>query len=91
MANLNGLRDYGNYGDETPNTVLQLCLDAAIGWFDGAGVPEPDEDIALYDLGVYRLAAFYADRRGLMDSGTATDAVPQGIQGIVHQLRGGGG
>lgn len=87
MATLEGLRDYGNYGDETTDAQLTLCLGAAKEWLRNAGVPEPLNESPLYDLAVYRLATFYEERRGLVDSGTATDAAPQGIQGIVHQLR----
>lgn len=91
MANLEGLRAYGEYGDETTDGQLTLCLNAAKEWFKNAGVSEPSTENALYDLGVYRLATFYQERRGLVETGTFTDAAPQGIQGIVHQIRRNGG
>lgn len=89
MAGILGLRDYGAYGDETSDSMLELCLNAAKEWLLRAGVAEPSGEDALYDLAAYRLAVFYVERRGMVDFGVGTDAAPQGVQGIVHQLRDG--
>lgn len=87
MADLNGLRDHAIIDADTPDSKLQLYLDAAKQYFKGAGVPEPEEDHALYDLGVYELAAFYHDKRIPMGADIAAEVVPFGISGIIHQLK----
>ena len=89
MASLEGFKGYAVSAGDLTDAELQLCLDAAKEYFKNAGVAEPGESNALYDLGVYRLATFYADNRGPLPNGGGYDALPCGIQGIVVQRRGG--
>ena len=91
MPDLKGLKEYAVIDGDASDTLLQLCLDAAIGWFENAGVKKPEQSTPLYTLGVYRLATFYYDNRGPVDGSSGADSVPYGIQGIVHQLRLSGG
>ena len=86
MADIDGLIAYGIVDGDVNLDVLELCLNAAKRWFKGAGVPEPNEDDALYDLGVYQLATFYYERRS-PDGINFTAPPPFGIQGIVLQLK----
>lgn len=86
MANIEGLIAYGIIDGDADDDVAQLCLDAAKRWFKQAGVPEPAEDDALYDLGVYQLATFYYERRSPEGINFAAPP-PFGIQGIVLQLK----
>lgn len=88
MASLEGFKEYAVLGGDLSDGELQLALDAAKGYFKNAGVDEPEEDNALYDLGVYRLATFYTDNRGPLLSGGLIHP-PWGVQGIILQLRGG--
>lgn len=89
MASLSGFRNYAVDCGDLTDEEMQLCLDAAKGYFKNAGVEEPAATNALYDLGVYRLATFYADNRGPLTAGGGNDALPYGIQGIIIQLQGG--
>lgn len=89
MASVQGLKQYGEYWDETDDALLEMCLAAAQEYLLRAGLMEPAVPNALYDLAAYRLAVFYVERRGMVDAGVAADAAPQGVQGIIHQLRDG--
>lgn len=87
MADLNGLRDHAIIDADTSDSKLQLYLNAAKQYFKGSGVPEPAETNALYDLGVYELAAFYHDKRIPIGAEIDAEVVPFGISGIIHQLK----
>lgn len=87
MPDLNGLKRYAVASTDTDEVTLQLCMDAAVKWFENAGVPHlPDNP--LYDLGVYQLATHYFDNRGVIAEGSAAQ-LPLGIFAIMHQLRSG--
>lgn len=85
MATLDGLKRYAVVGPGGDTATLELCLAAAIQWFKAAGVKEPDDDNALYDIGVYMLALRYYDQRGVV--GDKTTPLPLGVMSIMHQLR----
>ena len=87
MANLNGLRGYAVIGAEESDTELNLYLEAAMAYAANAGVPEPDDDDALYDLLVYRIATFYHDHKAFPEQGKDADYV--GVNGMILQLGGG--
>ena len=87
MADLSGLIDYGVLDGDVNTAAAQLCLDAAIRWFENAGVPEPADSDPLYDMGVYRLAIFYYYSRDPMGAVNFAAPPPFGIQGIVLQLK----
>ena len=84
MADLAGFKRYAVIGDEESAAETQLCLEAAMEYAKGAGVPEPEDDSALYDLRVYRLATFWHDNRSFPKE---TDAPYVGINGLIVQLR----
>lgn len=87
MADINGLRDHAIIDADTSDSSLQLYLDAAKRYFKNAGVAEPEESDALYDLGVYQLAAFYHDKRIPLGDTIGKDELPFGINGIILQLK----
>lgn len=84
MATLEMLRRYAVMEPDEDDGVLRMCLAAAAGWFDGAGVPEPAEPDALYDVGVYMLALHYHDNRDATADKAA--CTPFGVMSIRHQL-----
>ncbi len=87
MADLAGLKEYGGIYDDASGVPL-LCLNAAKGWFERAGVPEPETPCAEYDLGVYLLATHYYDHRAVMTDGTVTHCeAPYGVMSIRNQLK----
>lgn len=86
MADLNGFKRYAVSFGDLLDEELNLCLEAAREYFRNAGVPDGLES-PIYDLGVYRLAAYYVDNR-LPSPDGGGDNVPYGIQGIILQLRG---
>ena len=87
MADLAGFRAHAVIGDEETNAELNLYLEASKAYAAGAGVPEPDDDDALYDLMIYRLATFYHDHKAFPEQGK--DAEYVGVNGMIIQLRGG--
>lgn len=77
---------YMNADDSMPESdrrVAETMLDASRQWWENAGV-EPRES-ALYDLGVYMLAASWFEMRGAA-SGMELRPVPNGVYSIKHQL-----
>ena len=86
MADLQGFKTYAVACGDLTDGELQLFLDAAKEYFKNAGVPETTSS-ALYDLGVYRLATYYADNRGPSPTGGGADPIHYGIQGIIIQLK----
>ena len=86
MASLEGFKEYAVASGDLGDGELLLSLNAAKAYFKNAGVAEPEEENALYDLGVYRLATYYADHRG-PSANDGPDTLPYGIQGIIIQLR----
>lgn len=85
MATLEGLKRYAVVGPGGDTATLELCLAAAQEWFRGAGVDPPDNDNALYDIGIYMLALHYYDQRGVV--GDKIAELPLGVMSIMHQLR----
>lgn len=85
MADLAGFRAHAVLGSDESDAELQLCLDATKAYVKGAGVPEPETPNPLYDLLVYRLAAFYVDNRSFPDK--AKDAEFFGCNSMIVQLR----
>lgn len=83
MPQLNELKRYAvldpSDGDDL---LLEACMEAAVEWFQGAGVA-PRES-RLYDLGVYMLAVHYFDNRGVVGK---DEQLPMGVYSIMHQLR----
>lgn len=64
--------------------VLESCMQAAVAWFEGAGVAA-DTASPLYDLGVKMLALSWFENRGA-DTAVNLHSVPQGVYAIKHQL-----
>ena len=85
MADLAGFRRHAVIGSDETDAELQLYLDATKAYVKGAGIPEPEEPSALYDLLVYRLATFYKENRGFPENGS--DALYYGCNGLILQLR----
>ena len=83
MADLEMVRRFAGADPDAYTTVLDMCVQAAVAWYQAAGVPAGDND-ALYDFWVCNLAAWMYDNRGNADPGAA---VPVYIVTSVHQLR----
>lgn len=91
MVDLDAVRRFAGADPEGDDPALQMCLDAAVGWYEAAGVPEGSKPESLYDFWVANLAAWMYDNRGNADMAAA---IPPYIVSSVHQLRppkGGGG
>lgn len=89
MASLSEFKSYAvGYADAT-DSELDLCLRAAMDYFENSGVHEPLEDNPLYDMGVYQLATFYFDKRNSIGMSAAAKEIPYGVNGIILQLRNG--
>lgn len=78
-------RRFAGLTDDSQDALLELCAQAAIEWYERAGVATREDD-ALYTFWVYNLAAWFFDARGY----AGEDAkLPLGIVSSVHQLRAG--
>ena len=77
------VRRFAGADPDAEDTVLQMCYQAAVAWYEAAGVPA-DTDNKLWVFWVCNLAAWMYDNRGTADK----DAhVPAYIVTSVHQLR----
>lgn len=88
MADMKGLQAYVAADSDLPaadEMLLETLMDAAVEWWKNAGVTEPKGGSALYDLGVYMLAASWFNSRGAT-SEIDFKAVPFGVYSIKHQL-----
>jgi len=68
---------------EEDRELLEAVRDAAVAWYENAGVPASTEG-PLYRFWVANLAAWMYDNRG---NAEAQAAVPSYILSSVHQLR----
>lgn len=82
MVNLDYVRRFAG-ADPDDDAVLQDILDAAVDWYEKAGVPRNTAG-ALYNFWVANLAAWMYDNRG---NAEAQAAIPAYIVSSVHQLR----
>ena len=82
-ADLDLVRRFAGADPDDDTTVLQLCLRAAVSWYEKAGVPATTTG-ELYDFWVANLAAWMYDNRGNAD---ANAAIPAYIVSSVHQMR----
>ena len=77
------VRRFAGADPDAEDTVLQMCYQAAVAWYEAAGVPA-DTDNKLWLFWVCNLAAWMYDNRGTADKEAH---VPAYIVTSVHQLR----
>lgn len=82
MPDLDMVRRFAGAEGDEEDPALEMCLKAAIAWYEGAGVPYSTGDD--YEFWVANLAAWMYDNRGNADAGAA---IPAYIVTSVHQLR----
>ena len=87
MVELDYIRRFAGADPEESDQLLEDIRDAAVAWYEKAGVPSTTEG-PLYRFWVANLAAWMYDNRGNAD---AQAAIPAFIVTSVHQLRQGGG
>lgn len=86
MPNLDAVRRFAGAEGEEEDAALEMCLKAAVAWYEAAGV-SAYTDSDSYDFWVANLAAWMYDNRGNAD---ASAAIPAYIVTSVHQLRAAG-
>ena len=84
MVDLDYIRRFAGADPDEDGALLESLRDAAVEWYEKAGVPRTTEG-ALYDFWVANLAAWMYDNRGNADGNAA---IPAYIVSSVHQLRG---
>ena len=84
MVDLDAVRRFAGADPDADSTALEMCLQAAVGWYQAAGVPPGSTPEELYDFWVANLAAWMYDNRGNADAGAV---IPPYIVTSVHQLR----
>lgn len=82
MVDVDYIRRFAG-ADPEDDAILEAMRDAAVEWYEQAGVPRTTEG-ALYSYWVANLAAWMYDNRGNAD---AQAAIPAFIVSSVHQLR----
>lgn len=87
MVDLDYIRRFAGADPEESDQLLADMRDAAMEWYEKAGVPCTTEG-PLYRFWVANLAAWFYDNRGNAD---AQAAIPAFIVTSVHQLRPAGG
>lgn len=83
MVDVEFVRRFAGADPGTDDPLLQSCLDAAVDWYEKAGVPSTSTG-ALYEYWVANLAAWMYDNRG---NAEAMATIPAYIVSSVHQLR----
>lgn len=84
MPNIDDLRRYAVVDPAEDSRDLEMCMAAAQRYFANSGVPVPENEDPLYDLGIYMLAVHYYDNRGGV--GDKTAELPFGVCSIIRQL-----
>lgn len=87
MPSLTELAKYCNSVPDANDTTLDLCMRAAVEYFENAGVPAPENPSAIYDLGIYMLAGTWFNARGALAIGQVPAPLERTVQAIVLQLR----
>lgn len=82
-VSIESLRRFAGADPEEDDSVLTACLEAAMEWYAGAGVPQ-DTTGALYDFYVQNLAAYFYDSRGTAEPGAH---IPDEFTSSLHMLR----
>ena len=80
---MDAVRRFAGADGSGEDPALEMCLKAAVAWYDGAGVP-PETEGDDYDFWVANLAAWMYDNRGNADGNAV---IPPYIVTSVHQLR----
>lgn len=83
MVNVEYLRRFAGADPGEDDAVLKDMLDAAVDWYEKAGVPRTTPG-ASYNFWVANLAAWMYDNRG---NAEALATIPAYIVSSVHQLR----
>ena len=74
-------------GEADEDLVFTLCYDAAIEYAENAGVPEPEEKSAAYDLLICMLTSTWYDNRGSMIVGQVPNKLERTVSSLVLSLR----
>lgn len=69
---------------EAEDALILDLMDAAREYLAGAGIPEPEEPVKLYDLALHSLTLHYYDHR---DAVGGEAPLPTGLRPIINQLK----
>lgn len=82
---LDDVKTYCRIDGTEEDALIFSFIDAAKGYLDGAGVPEPEADDPRYLLCVKAMVLEFYDHRGMTESVTPS-AIP-GLANMVVQLK----
>lgn len=82
---LDDVKTYCRIDGNGEDALILSFIDAAKGYLDGAGVPEPEADDPRYLLCVKAMVLEFYDHRGMTESVTPS-AIP-GLANMVVQLK----
>lgn len=82
---LDDVKTYCRIDGTEEDALILSFIDAAKGYLDGAGVPEPEADDPRYLLCVKAMVLEFYDHRGMTESVTPS-AIP-GLANMVVQLK----
>lgn len=83
MLSIDDVARFAGGDPESDALVLDMCMRAAVAWYEKAGIPAHDGD-DLYDFWICNLTSWFYDNRG---AGGEEAEVPPYIVHSVHQLR----
>lgn len=84
MPDIATLKKFALLDPSADATVLELCMNAAIEWYRGGGVPAEAMG-PQWDMAVYFLATWYHENRGAI--GDTAAPLPQVVFGFLNGLR----
>ncbi len=82
---LDDVKTYCRIDGTEEDALILSFIDAAKGYLDGAGVPEPEADDPRFLLCVKAMVLEFYDHRGMTESVTPS-AIP-GLANMVEQLK----
>ena len=83
-AALRACLDYMRVDEDEDGRIEHEFMPAAKAYLDGAGIPEPEEPVKLYDLALHSLTLHYYDHR---DAVGGEAPLPTGLRPIINQLK----
>lgn len=82
---LEDVKGYCRIDGDEDDALVQSFIEAAKGYLDGAGVPDPEVADPLYLLAVRAMVLHFYDQRGMTQS-TVPSEIP-GIRNTITQLK----
>lgn len=81
---LSAAKLYMRVDDGADDAIIEALYEAAVLYLKNAGIEDPEEDTALYNLAVWSLTLHYYDHRDAVGNEAS---FPTGLRPIINQLK----